>query len=82
MRLVELDDVGLLFHVRRLGRISLKEYLLQGWFRQLKKNSFEVQALEHIDLRIEEGDRLVGVDITEFEKLEGCVTCLSVRVRG
>ena len=58
MRLVELEDVGLLFHVRRLGRISLKEYLLQGWFRQSKKNSFEVQALEHIDLKIEEGDRL------------------------
>ena len=58
MRLVELEDVGLLFHVRRLGRISLKEYLLQGWFRQSKKNSFEVQALEHIDLTIEEGDRL------------------------
>ena len=23
-----------------------------------------------------------GNDISEFEKLEGCVTCLSVRVRG
>ena len=58
MRLVELEDVGLLFHVRRFGRISLKEYLLQGLFRPSKKNSFEVQALEHIDLTIEEGDRL------------------------
>jgi dimethylargininase len=27
------------------------------------------------------GYRVVPVDITEFEKLEGCVTCLSVRVR-
>jgi dimethylargininase len=27
------------------------------------------------------GHRVVAVDITEFEKLEGCVTCLSVRVR-
>jgi dimethylargininase len=27
------------------------------------------------------GYRIVTVDITEFEKLEGCVTCLSVRVR-
>ena len=26
--------------------------------------------------------RVVAVDITEFEKLEGCVTCLSVRLRG
>jgi dimethylargininase len=28
------------------------------------------------------GLRVVAVDITEFEKLEGCVTCLSVRLRG
>ena len=25
---------------------------------------------------------VVTVDMTEFEKLEGCVTCLSVRLRG
>ncbi len=58
MRLVELEDVGLLFRVRRHGRISLKEYLLQGLFRPSKKSSFEVQALEHINLTIEEGDHL------------------------
>jgi dimethylargininase len=28
------------------------------------------------------GYAVVPVDITEFEKLEGCVTCLSVRMRG
>jgi dimethylargininase len=28
------------------------------------------------------GLRVVSVDITEYEKLEGCVTCLSVRLRG
>ena len=28
------------------------------------------------------GLRVVAVDITEFENLEGCVTCLSVRLRG
>jgi dimethylargininase len=27
------------------------------------------------------GYRVVTVDIGEFEKLEGCVTCMSVRVR-
>ena len=27
------------------------------------------------------GYRVTTVDISEFEKLEGCVTCLSVRVR-
>ncbi len=29
-----------------------------------------------------EGYQVVSVDISEFEKLEGCVTCLSVRLRG
>jgi dimethylargininase len=28
------------------------------------------------------GLRVVTVDISEFEKLEGCVTCLSIRLRG
>lgn len=28
------------------------------------------------------GYRVVTVDISEYEKLEGCVTCLSVRLRG
>jgi dimethylargininase len=28
------------------------------------------------------GYDVVSVDIGEFEKLEGCVTCLSVRLRG
>jgi ABC-type polysaccharide/polyol phosphate transport system ATPase subunit len=58
MSLIELNDVGLLFRVRKLGRISLKEYLVQGFFKHAKKNSFEVQALEHIDLTVNEGERL------------------------
>jgi dimethylargininase len=29
----------------------------------------------------ERGLEVVTVPVTEFEKLEGCVTCLSVRVR-
>ncbi len=28
------------------------------------------------------GLRVVSVDISEYEKLEGCVTCLSIRLRG
>ena len=44
--------------VRRFGRISLKEYLLQGVFRRSKKSTFEVQALENINLTVTEGDRL------------------------
>ncbi len=58
MCLIQLDDVGLRFTVRCFGRISLKEYLLRGFYRRAKKSTFEVQALENIDLRVEEGDRL------------------------
>jgi ABC-type polysaccharide/polyol phosphate transport system ATPase subunit len=58
MSLIQLDDVGLRFNVRCFGRISLKEYLLQGFFRRSKKTTLEVQALEHINLTVAEGDRL------------------------
>ena len=58
MTLIKLDDVGLKFQVRRAGRISFKDYLLHGLFRRSKKTSFEVQALENINLTVEERDRL------------------------
>jgi len=34
------------------------------------------------ELLSQRGYVVVPVDISEFEKLEGCVTCLSVRLRG
>lgn len=58
MTLIKLDDVGLKFQVRHAGRISFKDYLLHGLFRRSKKTSFEVQALENINLTVEEKDRL------------------------
>ena len=60
MNLIRLEDVGLRFHVRQMGRISLKEYLLRGLFRpsQKEKVRSEVQALEHINLTVGEGERL------------------------
>jgi ABC-type polysaccharide/polyol phosphate transport system ATPase subunit len=60
MTLLQLDDVTLLFHVRCEGRISLKEYLLKGKFRRSKRTTMEVRALENVNLRIAEGDR-VGI---------------------
>jgi len=60
MTLIQLDDVGLKFQVRQCGRISFKEYLLHGMFRRSKKSTFEVQALENIDLTVGEGER-VGI---------------------
>jgi ABC-type polysaccharide/polyol phosphate transport system ATPase subunit len=58
MTLIQLDDVGLKFQVRRCGRISFKDYLLHGMFRPSKKPTFDVQALEHINLTVGEGERL------------------------
>ena len=58
MTLIQLENVGLKFNVRRAGRISFKEYMIHGLFRRSKKNSFAVQALEGINLTVKEGDRL------------------------
>jgi ABC-type polysaccharide/polyol phosphate transport system ATPase subunit len=58
MTLIQLKHVGLQFHVRRFGRVSLKEYLLHGLFRPSKQPTFTVQALDGIDLTVGEGDRL------------------------
>jgi dimethylargininase len=38
-------------------------------------------ARETAALFADRGYEVIGVDISEFEKLEGCVTCLSVRLR-
>ena len=57
MKLIELSDVSLQFHVHRLGRGSLKDYVLHGLFRR-RQNLMEVRALEHVELVVEEGQRL------------------------
>ncbi len=58
MTLIQLEDVGLKFQVRRSGRISFKDYLLKGLFLPSRRPTFEVQALEHINLTVGEGERL------------------------
>jgi ABC-type polysaccharide/polyol phosphate transport system ATPase subunit len=60
MALIRLENVSLVFHVRRHGRISLKEYLLNGVFRRARADRFTIHALEHIDLEVTEGQR-VGI---------------------
>lgn len=60
MNVIRLEDVGLTFRVRNQGRVSLKEYLLQGKFRRRKERGREVHALEHVDLTINHGER-VGI---------------------
>ena len=51
--------------------------LLDGETVLMSTSAPETQALYE-----QRGLRVVAVDMTEFEKLEGCVTCLSVRLRG
>jgi ABC-type polysaccharide/polyol phosphate transport system ATPase subunit len=58
MPLIQLDNVGLKFNVRRCGGASLKDYLLQGLFRRAKRAKFEVQALDGINLTVDEGERI------------------------
>jgi len=60
MIVIRLDDASLIFHVRSHGRISLKEYLVQGRFRRRKERGREVRALEHVNLTISHGER-VGI---------------------
>lgn len=52
--------------------------VLLGGERLLMSNS----APETTGILRERGYEVTTVDISEFEKLEGCVTCLSVRMRG
>lgn len=51
--------------------------LLDGGTVLMSTNAPQSRALFE-----ERGLRVVAVDVSEFEKLEGCVTCLSVRLRG
>ena len=44
MTLISLENASLEFTVRRHGRISLKEYLLTGMFRQRSENRFIVRS--------------------------------------
>ncbi|EPX64787.1 NG,NG-dimethylarginine dimethylaminohydrolase 1 [Cystobacter fuscus DSM 2262] len=58
-------------HVVLLGQNKGTETVLMSTSAPRTRRLFEDRGL-----------RVVAVDISEFEKLEGCVTCLSVRLRG
>jgi dimethylargininase len=47
-----------------------------------KRVLMSARAPRSAELLRQRGFQPILVDISEFEKLEGCVTCLSVRVRG
>jgi ABC-type polysaccharide/polyol phosphate transport system ATPase subunit len=58
MAQIDLDNVSLRFRVRQTRRITLKEFLVRGLFRQSVNPWIEVHALEGISLRLADGDRL------------------------
>jgi ABC-type polysaccharide/polyol phosphate transport system ATPase subunit len=60
MASITLDNVNLIFRLRREGRISLKELLLHRKFRKSRNPIQEVPALTNINLRIGKGER-VGI---------------------
>ncbi|MBS0208532.1 MAG: ABC transporter ATP-binding protein [Planctomycetes bacterium] len=55
---IRLDDVCVSFDVRRLGRMSLKEFVVRGMFRKNVNPRITVKALDALNFEISEGDRL------------------------
>lgn len=59
MALIDLDDVALTFRIRERNRISLKEYVIRRlWHGQEINPTVEVHALNGVNLRAEDGDRI------------------------
>jgi ABC-type polysaccharide/polyol phosphate transport system ATPase subunit len=58
MPLIQLDNASMIFRVREQYQITLKEYLLRGMFRRRANPVMEVRALQDINLRFRDGDRI------------------------
>lgn len=58
MARIDLDGVHLTFHVRKHGRITLKEFLVRQMFRRSVNPFIEVRALQDVTLRLGAGERL------------------------
>jgi ABC-type polysaccharide/polyol phosphate transport system ATPase subunit len=57
---IDLDHVSLTFHVRKCGRVSLKEFLVRQMYRRSVNPIMVVRALRDVTLHIGEGER-VGI---------------------
>jgi ABC-type polysaccharide/polyol phosphate transport system ATPase subunit len=60
MARINLNRVSLTFHVRKCGRVGLKEFLVRQMYRQSVNPIMEVRALRDVTLHIGEGER-VGI---------------------
>src|SRR5262249_39806269 len=60
MASIELNDVSLHFRVRQKRKVTLKEYLIHHLYSKSINPFVEVRALDGIDLKLRDGDR-VGI---------------------
>jgi ABC-type polysaccharide/polyol phosphate transport system ATPase subunit len=55
---IQLHNVSLRFRIRQRGRIPLKDFLVQGWYRRSVNPIVEVNALKDISVTFEQGERI------------------------
>ena len=60
MPLIELENLGLQFRIRQRNKVSLKAYVINRLFSREINPVVEVNALDGVNLRCEDGDR-VGI---------------------
>lgn len=60
MAFIELTNADLDFHVRAMGRVSLKEFVAKGMFRRRRDAWRTVHSLKSVTLRVGRGER-VGI---------------------
>jgi lipopolysaccharide transport system ATP-binding protein len=58
MTSIDLENVSLVFRVRQNRRIALKDFIVNQMFRRSVNPYMEIRALQDVDLKIREGDRL------------------------
>jgi ABC-type polysaccharide/polyol phosphate transport system ATPase subunit len=58
MASIELNDVSLHFRVRQKRKVTLKEYLIHHLYSRSINPYVEVRALDGIDLKLRDGDRI------------------------
>jgi ABC-type polysaccharide/polyol phosphate transport system ATPase subunit len=58
MSRIELDKASLTFEIRERGRMTLKEFLVRGMFRQGANPITYIPALQEISLEVRQGERL------------------------
>jgi ABC-type polysaccharide/polyol phosphate transport system ATPase subunit len=58
MARIELEQVSLTFRVRKERSVRLKDFILKRMFLPSKNPFLEVRALQDVNLRVEQGDRL------------------------